>query len=132
MKFLSKETQKLQKVFVESHLKDLRKLVGKCFLNLDVFEDGLDDESHNDGESNGGMEAILIHRITKQGSFIVTMASVIHKNDDKDDFADIAINEEIDAIVGNPCSRTEFDNVVNRAKALIEKKLGEVKGEKKG
>ncbi len=127
MNVISKETKKLQKAFLESHLADLKKLEGKTFLNLDVF----DDDNEGDSDVGSGMEATMIHKVTEDGSFIVTLASIIDNGDEADDFAEISINEEVDVIDGDPCSKTEFDNVVQRAKDLIEKKLTELKTEKK-
>jgi hypothetical protein len=126
MNVTSKETKRLQKEFLASHLKDLQKLKGQCFLNLDVFDDEEDDD-----EDGGGMESTMVHSVTEDGSFIVTIASVVNNSDSAGDFAEISVNEEVDVINGEPCSKTEFDNVVERAKALIEKKLSELKTEKK-
>lgn len=124
MNIQSKETKKLQQAFLESHLKDLRKLEGKCFLSMDAYDD-------DDDEDGSAMEATFIQKVTDKGSFIVTIASVVNASDETS-FAEIAVDEELDALQGDPCSRTEFDNIVERAKAMIEKKLSEIKVEKKG
>lgn len=107
----SKETQAAHDRFMDLYVKDLQKIVGKCFYQKQEADPEYDDEEEME-ESEGFM---LIETVDDDGTISGTIVGF--KGDEP-----VLMTGEIQQVDGDPCSRKEFLSALTRVQAMLAKK----------